>query len=572
MSTQIDDNSNLININRLTTYDGLIKAYINEAAAVGDGVVNEVSTLIADSNASGKAIIADAIEGKGVDTSNAKSFTELAAAIDSIKTGSGNATADKVLQGATFTNSTGEELTGTIPIVNITSPITPGSSNKSIVSKGSYVNNDVVVSGDSDLAAGNIRSGVNIFGVSGTFTGNATAAAANILSGKTAGINGSMVTGTMTNNGKVTPAGLNAGGSYTIPAGYHDGTGVVTANALSGQTSGTAGAGDILATKTAWVGGTQLTGTMTNNGAVAPSALAAGGSYTIPAGYHNGSGKVTAKSLADQTAATAAAANILTGKTAWVGGSQITGTMTDNGAKTSSLNCGGSYTIPAGYHNGSGVITANSLASQTSADATAAQILSGKTAWVNGSKITGTISSKAAATYTPGTSNQTIAAGQYLSGAQTISGSSNLVAGNIKSGVKIFNVTGTLEEGIKLKTKTVTIPANSGSYSLGLTEVERAGARFVSITAANIKTTAWTDIGYLGNYTSTGTLPFQSFYTENIGNGTSSSSVNLSGYLSGIKATTNINILSNSYSITYTNQSPSSITVDARTMILYYLE
>ena len=170
MSTQIDDNSNLININRLTTYDGLIKAYINEAAAVGDGVVDEVSTLIADSNASGKVIIAEAIEGKGVDTSNAKTFTELAAAIDSIKTGSGNATADKVLQGATFTNSTGEELTGTIPIVNITSPITPGSSNKSIVSKGSYVNNDVVVSGDSDLAAGNIRSGVDIFGVSGTFT------------------------------------------------------------------------------------------------------------------------------------------------------------------------------------------------------------------------------------------------------------------------------------------------------------------------------------------------------------------------------------------------------------------
>ena len=66
--------------------------------------------------------------------------------------------------------------------------------------------------------------------------------------------------------------------------------------------------------------------------------------------------------------------------------------MVDNGAKTSSLNCGGSYTIPAGYHNGSGKITANSLASQTSATATAAQILSGYTAWVNGAKLTGTAS------------------------------------------------------------------------------------------------------------------------------------------------------------------------------------
>ena len=65
--------------------------------------------------------------------------------------------------------------------------------------------------------------------------------------------------------------------------------------------------------------------------------------------------------------------------------------MTNNGAKTASLNCGGSYTIPAGYHNGSGKITANSLASQTSATATAAEISKGKTAWVNGTKLTGTL-------------------------------------------------------------------------------------------------------------------------------------------------------------------------------------
>lgn len=53
------------------------------------------------------------------------------------------------------------------------------------------------------------------------------------------------------------------------------------------------------------------------------------------------------------------------------------------------------------------------------------------------------VTKKAAATYTPGTSNQTIAGGQYLSGAQTIKGDSNLLPGNIKSGTKIFGVTGT---------------------------------------------------------------------------------------------------------------------------------
>ena len=53
------------------------------------------------------------------------------------------------------------------------------------------------------------------------------------------------------------------------------------------------------------------------------------------------------------------------------------------------------------------------------------------------------VTKKAAATYTPSTSNQTIAASQYLNGAQSIKGDANLVAGNIKSGVSIFGVTGT---------------------------------------------------------------------------------------------------------------------------------
>ena len=53
------------------------------------------------------------------------------------------------------------------------------------------------------------------------------------------------------------------------------------------------------------------------------------------------------------------------------------------------------------------------------------------------------VTKKSAQTYTPGTADQTIAAGQYLSGAQTIKGDANLVAGNIKSGVSIFGVAGT---------------------------------------------------------------------------------------------------------------------------------
>lgn len=88
--------------------------------------------------------------------------------------------------------------------------------------------------------------------------------------------------------------------------------------------------------------------------------------------------------------ATAAASDILSTKTAYVKGSKVTGSMANNGAVSQAINAGGSYTIPAGYHNGSGKVTGNSLASQTSANAGAANIQSGYTAWVNGNKVTGT--------------------------------------------------------------------------------------------------------------------------------------------------------------------------------------
>lgn len=78
------------------------------------------------------------------------------------------------------------------------------------------------------------------------------------------------------------------------------------------------------------------------------------------------------------------------------------------------------------------------------ANGTAGDFLAGKSGYVAGVKVTGNIQSKAAETYTPGTSDQTIAAGVYLAGAQVISGDQNLVAGNILKNVSIFGVTGNL--------------------------------------------------------------------------------------------------------------------------------
>ena len=55
----------------------------------------------------------------------------------------------------------------------------------------------------------------------------ATATAAEILLGKTAGVKGSIVTGTMPNNGAVAGIISTKDGQYTVPQGYHDGSGKV---------------------------------------------------------------------------------------------------------------------------------------------------------------------------------------------------------------------------------------------------------------------------------------------------------------------------------------------------------
>jgi hypothetical protein len=168
----------------------------------------------------------------------------------------------------------------------------------------------------------------------------------------------------------------------------------------------------------------------------------------------------------------AVAGDILLGKKVVSQGNIVTGSMPNNGpavAETVNLtNHNQEYTIAQGSHSGlrkikavitnlaagvikAGVTVGGILGTFTSdATATAAQMLAGAKAYVNGILVTGTIPSKGAQTYTPGTTNQIINAGQYLSGNQTIQGSANFVEGNIKDGVNLFGKIGNYKASLNV--------------------------------------------------------------------------------------------------------------------------
>ena len=159
---------------------------------------------------------------------------------------------------------------------------------------------------------------------------------------------------------------------------------------------------------------------------------------------------------------------MLSGNTAYAGGVKYTGTITTN-TGSSVTATGDTVTVPAGYYASqvtksvaSGSATAPSSISGTSASVStstntltlsktvsvtpvvSAGYVSSGTAGNASVSLTASVTTKGATTYTPSTSNQTIASGTYLTGTQTISGDANLVASNIKSGVSIFGVRGSL--------------------------------------------------------------------------------------------------------------------------------
>lgn len=126
-----------------------------------------------------------------------------------------------------------------------------------------------------------------------------------------------------------------------------------------------------------------------------------------------------------------------------------------------------------------GVVTASVSKTQSVTPTVSAGFVSSGTAGtmtVSGSK-TLSLTTQAAQTITPGTTNQTIAAGKYLTGAQIIAGDANLAAENIASGKSIFNVDGTFTSASTVSSGQTAATANEilSGYSAWVNGTEIQG-------------------------------------------------------------------------------------------------
>lgn len=242
-------------------------------------------------------------------------------------------------------------------------------------------------------------------------------------------------------------ASLNAGGSKTISAGYLASAVTVSANKPTGKYTvsgtGTAGkSGNAVTTNTSQVywdmGETSMNRYVIiakSDGAAA--SLNAGGSKTISAGYLASAVTVTANKPTGvyevSGTGTAGASGKPVTKTAnvyWDMGEtnmQRYVSIPKSTASATSLNPGGSATIPVGYVSSAITVTAKTLASQTAIDsgktgAGAEQILTGYQAWVNGSKVDGSMANNGAvnATLTAASLSKTIPKGYTTGGTVSV--------------------------------------------------------------------------------------------------------------------------------------------------------
>ena len=316
-----------------------------------------------------------------------------------------------------------------IPTKAVTT-ITPTESSQVAVNKFTWTTGDITVAAiSSDYVGSGItqRDSTDL-----TVSGATVSVPAGYYS---AAASKSVATGSATG-----PSSLSAS-SATITTG----TNTITLTKTSVTTTPTVSAGYVSAA-TASTATVALTASVTVN----PTPTASGATVTIPAGYYSAQ---TTKSVDTMTLPTSAAASATTGYTSKATISRSTSDQYINIAP--GYNSAGGYYKISAVTNGSA--TAPSTISGTSATVStgtntltltktvsvtptvSAGYVSSGTAGNSSVSLTASVTTKAAATYHPSTTAQSIAASTYLTGAQTIAAvtTTNLSASNIVSGVTI---------------------------------------------------------------------------------------------------------------------------------------
>lgn len=273
-------------------------------------------------------------------------------------------------------------------------------------------------------------------------TADATAVASDISDGKTAYVKGVKVTGTLPD-----VVGVNLYQSGSILSGIGD-----IPNGSGGSD---------------FVNRTTIAGTMTDD-----RILREGARVSI----------VTASSLFGD----ADPSDVLAGKTFTAKDGKETGVIATKSASDLTAS-GATVTAPAGYYPSAAsksVTTATQATPSVSIDNATGLVTASATqtaGYVSAGTKSGTLqlSTQAAATITPGTSDKTaVAANKWTTGAVTVAGDADLVAANIKSGVNIFGVDGSLTPGVDTSDAT----AAAGDIASGKTAYVASGKVLGNVT------------------------------------------------------------------------------------------
>lgn len=286
--------------------------------------------------------------------------------------------------------------------------------------------------------------------IGGVDTSDATAQASEILSGETAYIGGGKVTGTMPNNGAIssTMDGINIK-SVTIPQGYTSGGAVSLDNTIDNEVDAQTDLIEQIKNTVNELPDVSSIKPTLQTKTVTPSTS----QQTVAPDFgYDGLENVTVDAIPSEyivtNDATANAADILNSKTAYVDGNKVTGTMANNGAISTSMDGINvkSVTIPQGYTSGGTVSLDNTIDNEVD---TQTDLIAQITTALEGKMAGSSEPVLQDKTVTPSVNEQIVTADNGYDGLNevTVIGDANLVAENIKSGVSIFGVNGTVETG-----------------------------------------------------------------------------------------------------------------------------